>query len=131
MPVLGVLIGEGAASFVGPPAKYFGVAILAGAGVYSLLQSGQGGDKDRESSAYGMRLLVLAVALSLDNLTVGFGLGMLHVSLGISALVFGAISLLMTLCGLEIGRWLGRAVKFSAEMLTGIVLIATAGLMLL
>lgn len=131
MPVAGVLMGEGAARFIGTPARYVGVVVLVAAGVYSLIQVGQAGEDNQQKGVSGMRLLAMSVALSLDNLTVGFGLGMLHAPVGMAALVFGVVSLVMTLVGLEVGRFIGRAVNISAELITGIVLLATAGLMLL
>ena len=78
-----------------------------------------------------IQTLMLGIALSLDNLTVGFGLGMFHVPIGVAAIVFGIVSLCMTLLGLEIGRFLGNRFKINADKLSGVVLIATAGLMLL
>lgn len=130
MPVIGVALGQGAARLIGAPARYAGIVILVGAGVYSLLQMRTGGQSKAKHDSTGVRLIVLSVAMSLDNLTVGFGLGMFHVSIAKAAIVFGAVSLVMTLAGLELGRWIGRAVRVSTDLLTGLVLIATAGLML-
>ncbi|WDL95988.1 manganese efflux pump MntP [Alicyclobacillus sp. ALC3] len=130
MPVLGVALGEGAARLIGAPARYAGIVVLVGAGVYSLLQMRTDSHSETKHDLSGFRLVVLSVAMSLDNLTVGFGLGMFHVSLVESAFVFGAVSLVMTFVGLELGRWIGRAVRLSTDLLTGLVLIATAGLML-
>ncbi len=131
MPVIGVALGEGAARLIGAPARYAGIVVLVGAGVYSLLQMRADSHSETKHDLSGLRLIVLSVAMSLDNLTVGFGLGMFHVSIAESAVVFGAVSLIMTLAGLELGRWIGRAVRLSTDLLTGLVLIATAGLMLI
>lgn len=130
MPVIGVILGEGAAALIGNDARYVGVGVLAAIGLYSFLQRNQS-DEAKPTSTSGVKLLLMGVALSLDNLTVGFGLGMLHASIGLSAVVFGVVSLGMTWVGLELGRYIGRRVNLPAERLTGIVLLATAGLMLL
>ena len=54
------------------------------------------------------RLLLSAFALSLDNLVVGFALGAYQVSLLTGAAIFGAVSVVMTLAGLELGARIGR-----------------------
>lgn len=134
MPLLGVVIGEDVAGLVGGHAKYIGVVILAALGIYSLFKAdskSDGGDEEANRKKGLVSTILLAVALSLDNLTVGFGLGFLKIPLALSALVFGFISLIMTLIGLEIGRYLGNRFTFSTDRISGIVLIATAGIMML
>lgn len=91
----------------------------------------QGPLRNRQTRRNRMNTVILAVALSLDNLTVGFGLGMFHVPLALAALVFGIVSLVMTMLGLEIGRYLGAKVTLSADKLSGVVLLLTAGVMIL
>lgn len=153
MPVVGVVLGAGAAGLLGRHAKALGVLVLAAAGVYALLprkdtkspkqtpteqpSASQPPPASQPSDAYrstahplaGTKLFILAIALSLDNLTVGFGLGMLHATVGTSAVVFGVVSLVMTWTGLELGRLIGRTVKLPIDRLTGLVLLITAGLM--
>ena len=132
MPLIGVIIGHGAAAVIGRNARYVGVFVLAGAGLYSLLKrEPQTQEGTRGQPQFGVSVILLGIALSLDNLTVGFGLGLLQVSVGWAAIVFGAMSLGMTIAGLEIGRWLGRRVSLSADKLCGVVLLATAGILLL
>lgn len=132
MPLLGILVGDEVARLIGNHARYIGVALLAIVGIYFFFK----GNDDAESEEVaqmalpGFKSIVLAMALSLDNLTVGFGLGMLKVPLGVAALAFGCISLVMTYVGLEVGRFLGAKISMSSDKLSGIVLVAVAGLML-
>jgi hypothetical protein len=69
------------------------------------------------------RLLVTGVALSIDNLAVGFALGTYHVSLVLAVVVIGAVSVILSLIGLELGDRLGARAGDSGELLGGIVLI--------
>ncbi|KPV44915.1 manganese efflux pump MntP family protein [Alicyclobacillus ferrooxydans] len=133
MPILGIFLGDEVARLIGNHARYVGVGLLAAVGVYFFLKASdeQKADEQREPSLPGVKSIILAIALSLDNLTVGFGLGMLDVPLTLAAIAFGCISLVMTYVGLEIGRFLGKKVAVSADKLSGIVLVAVAGLMLL
>jgi manganese efflux pump family protein len=129
MPVIGLLIGEELAGFLGDKARFIGVAVLAVLGIYLLLKSSE--EQTEAPKALGMQSLLLGLALSLDNLTVGFGLGMLNVPIGLAAITFGIISLIMTLVGLEIGRFLGSRLSISADKLSGGVLLLIALVMLM
>ena len=63
------------------------------------------------------------MALSIDNLAVGFALGTYHVSFAIAAIAIGAVSVVMSLSGLELGHRLGTRTGRRGELLGGLVLI--------
>jgi len=67
--------------------------------------------------------LVTGIALSIDNLAVGFALGTYHVSLPVAAAVIGAVSVVMSLAGLELGARVGMRAGQRGELLGGLVLI--------
>ncbi len=69
------------------------------------------------------RLLVTGIALSIDNLAVGFALGTYHVSLPVTAAVIGTVSIAMSLAGLELGARIGMRAGQRGELLGGLVLI--------
>ncbi len=69
------------------------------------------------------KLLVSGLALSIDNLAVGFALGTYHVALLTAAALIGAVSVTMALAGLELGRLLGSRIGERGEALGGIVLV--------
>ncbi len=69
------------------------------------------------------RLLITGVALSIDNLAVGFAMGTYPVSLILAAIIIGVVSVGMSLLGLELGRVLGYTLGQRGELLGGIVLI--------
>lgn len=70
------------------------------------------------------RLIVTGAALSIDNLAVGFALSAYHVSLAVAVLVIGAVSVALSLAGLELGGRLGTRTGDRSELLGGLVLIA-------
>ena len=49
------------------------------------------------------QLLVTGIALSIDNLAIGFALGAYHVNLAAAAVIIGAVSVTLSLIGLELG----------------------------
>jgi hypothetical protein len=69
------------------------------------------------------KLLVSGLALSIDNLAVGFALGTYHVALLTAAVLIGAVSVTLALAGLELGRLLGTKIGQRGEALGGIVLV--------
>lgn len=137
MPIIGILLGHAIAGSVGDMAKWIGITVLVLMGLYSLFKR----DKPNSSShlapthqpkvshKLNAQSVLMAVALSLDNLTVGFGLGMFHAPLALSAVIFGIVSLGMTIFGLEIGRALGAKIQLDADKLAGGILLIVAGVM--
>ncbi|HET9899170.1 MAG TPA: manganese efflux pump [Streptosporangiaceae bacterium] len=70
-----------------------------------------------------IKIGISGFALSLDNLIAGFALGGYQVNLVTGALVFGLVSIGMSLAGLEFGSRLTGWAGDSGELLGGIVLI--------
>ena len=69
------------------------------------------------------RLLASGLVLSMDNLVVGFALGTYGVGIVEGALVIGAVSVAMSLAGLELGGLLGRWAGRRTEQVSGVILI--------
>jgi putative Mn2+ efflux pump MntP len=128
MPILGLALGRGLASTLGSGAHWIGGVLLIATGLYGLVQTLRGGDgEDDTVGAAGQRLgrlLVTGLALSVDNLAVGFALGAYRVSVPVAALVIGAVSVAMSLVGLELGARLCAVAGRRGEVLGAVVLIA-------
>ena len=142
MPIIGLLAGRGAAGALGHATRWLGAALLIATGIYSLVQalrsardaastgtpseppsSGpQSAPPPGEPQRLGP-LLVTGLALSLDNLAVGFALGAVHVSLPVAVIVIGAVSVTLSLLGLELGHRLSTQIGGRGEILGGLVLI--------
>ncbi len=76
MPLLGLLLGHGLAHALGHAARCIGAALLIGTGLYAPTQAfGHDRDDDADTASQGLgKLLISALALSIDNLAVGFAL---------------------------------------------------------
>ena len=70
------------------------------------------------------RLLLSGLALSLDNLVVGFALGTYGTSIITSAIVIGVVSVALSLIGLELGARIGKLAGERGEQLAGVMLIS-------
>lgn len=128
MPIVGLLLGRGLAGALGGATRWIGAGLLIATGLWAVVQSlrGRGQDGDDQQAVTGQstgRLLVTGAALSVDNLAVGFALGSYHVSLAAAAVIIGAVSVGLSLIGLELGSRLGAKTGENGELLGGAVLI--------
>jgi manganese efflux pump family protein len=129
MPLLGLLLGRGLAHTLGHAAHWIGAGLLIATGGYAVVQAVRSRAQERPSpaAAAGRRtgqLVVTGIALSIDNLAVGFALGTYHVGLAVAAITIGVVSVTMSLLGLELGGRLGTRTGERGELLGGLVLIA-------
>lgn len=125
MPLLGLLLGHGAAHTLGRATQYTGGALLALAGFWALMQARQSERPVTDSPGAGTgRLIIVGFALSIDNLVVGFGLGVTRVPLLAAVLSFAVVSVGLSLAGLELGQRVGARSQGNAERLAGALLFA-------
>lgn len=138
MPIIGLLLGEDLASSVGRGTTWVGATLLVGVGCYGIVSFvkktglrdvARNWRRPRAPSAppggrrEWIKLAVSGFALSLDNLVAGFALGSYQVNLVTGALVFGVVSIVMSLAGLEFGARIGGWLGGAGELLGGVVLV--------
>jgi putative Mn2+ efflux pump MntP len=133
MPIVGLVLGAGVASGIGHAARWIGAVVLIVIGVVTVLQAlrqpaehGRGAsaapDSSHRTDSLG-RLIISAFALSLDNLAAGFALGTMHLGVAEGAIVIGAVSVVMSLVGLELGGRIGAAAGRRSEQIGGAILV--------
>ena len=79
VPLAGLWLGQQASSAIADSLGWLGPALIAGLGLFTLYEALKGGaDEDALAEKIATRrgLLFLAAGLSIDNLVVGFGLGL-------------------------------------------------------
>ena len=120
MPVLGLVLGHGLADSLGQAARWLGGAVLTA-------ESGAAESGERARPQPIGRLLIGGLALSGDNLAAGFALGAYHTGIVLAAVVFGVVSVAMSLVGLELGArirtWGGAATGERSELIACALLI--------
>jgi putative Mn2+ efflux pump MntP len=136
MPIVGLLVGHGSAHGLGQATRYVGGGLLAAAGSWSLAHAFRAPRADvpdthdtlPKSAQHVGALLVAGFGLSIDNLLIGFGLGVTRTPLLASLLVFALVSVSLTLVGLELGQALGARMQGRADWIAGAVLIVVGAL---
>jgi putative Mn2+ efflux pump MntP len=123
MPLFGLVLGRQLAGSFGSSSAYIGGALLIATGGYTVLEAIRKRSDHPAVGAHFGRLVATGAALSIDNLIVGFALGTQKVSLALSVVVIAAVSVGMSLIGLEIGQQLGGLVGKWSEEIGGVVLM--------
>lgn len=124
MPVIGLALGSVLARQLGGWSRYVGAGLLILTGAYTIWQGRRTESEAKVGAGMSTRTLVVtAVALSLDNLVVGFALGVYRINIVLAGIVIGAVSVGLSLLGLELGNRLGERIEGYAEEIGGGVLI--------
>src|ERR1700694_5394372 len=134
MPIVGIVLGAFAGNVAGNAADYVAIAILIGLGVFMLWPRREDRDEQERvgllARTRGLAAIGLGISISLDELAIGFTLGLLRFSIPLVIALIGIQTLVVTQAGLRLGSRIGEAVRERAEQLAGVVL-AALGLVLL
>ncbi|HEX4220542.1 MAG TPA: manganese efflux pump [Acidimicrobiales bacterium] len=124
VPIVGLVLGHGLARHLGQAAQWLGGGLLIATGLSGMAMDLRARGHDTKKPVVGKgRLVLLGLALSIDNLVVGFALGAYRVSVVVAALVIGLVSVTLSLVGLELGVRLGSRVGDRAELVGSLVLV--------
>lgn len=128
VPLIGLLIGSQLAGAGADAGRAIGALLLAGLGAWTLWSSLESAEGERlaQRATTWSGLIGLAAGLSLDNLVVGFALGLGEASPLLVASVIAAFSAGFTLAGLEIGAQGRRRWERRTEIVAGLALIMVA-----
>lgn len=126
MPLAGLVIGARLASLFGSMGHPIGGLFLVAVGAYTLWQASRAPTRPEAlwANLSLKQLFVAGFVLGIDNLVAGFGLGASSVPVVLAAVIIGAISVFLSLVGLELGHRLGRFAERWSEALSGLVFVA-------
>lgn len=126
MPILGWLAGVSVRQQIEAFDHWLAFGLLTLVGGKMLWEAWQGDDgKEREDDpTRGLSLIMLSIATSIDALAVGLSLAVLGVTIWTPALVIGITAGVLTICGMLLGRRVGRRWGSRVEILGGLILIA-------
>jgi putative Mn2+ efflux pump MntP len=131
MPVVGLLLGRALGTLVGNTADYVAIGVLGLLGAWMLVHE----DEDESekvgqvASGQGLALLALGVSISLDELAIGFTIGLLHLALWLAIILIGTQAFVFAQVGLRLGAHLNETLRERAEQLAGLALVGLAVLL--
>lgn len=125
MPLVGLAIGLPLGRTVGSAADYLAVVVLIGFGLYTLLSDEHEDERvNALAGATGGSAVLLGLSVSLDELAIGFTLGILRLPVGLVVALIGAQALVFSQLGMRLGARLSSRVRDGAERLAGVFLLA-------
>ena len=133
MPVAGFLVGAGLGGVVGQWADYLAAVVLAATGAWMLRSAGdEDGDEGRRlrllESARGWSIIVLGLGISLDELAIGFGIGLLRLPLIVLVILIAMQAFIAAQLGIRLGSRLAEKARGAAGQLAGAILMLAAAI---
>lgn len=129
-PLAGLLLADYLRrELAGPVAAVVGPVAIGCYGLYIIVQTVRARGHDDQD--YLWTLLGLQIPLSLDNLVAGVGLGLAGLPPVVPAALFGLITFLMSMIGLQLGQTVASLIRIRIrwEFVTGGALILEAVLL--
>jgi putative Mn2+ efflux pump MntP len=132
MPLIGLLAGAALGRIIGGIADYLAIAALVGVGVYMLRLDDESEERRAAlfAGARGVALLGLGLSVSLDELAIGFTIGLLRIPLVPAVVAIALQAFVVAQLGFALGSRVGERFRENAERLAGIVLIVLAVVLL-
>jgi putative Mn2+ efflux pump MntP len=126
MPVLGWLAGTSIRPLIESFDHWLAFGLLTAVGGKMLWESRheEGDEEQVKDPTRGLSLVMLSIATSIDALAVGLSLAILGITIWTPALGIGLVAGILTVCGMLLGRRLGRAWGTGVEIFGWLVLIA-------
>ncbi len=123
MPVVGVVIGQTAGRVIGDWASLIGGLALLGVAVWLMFFEDEDDEEEKlERELVGWTLILTALSISLDELAVGFSIGMIGVPVALTIILIAVQAFIFTLVGLTFGAKLKRYLGEWAEKFAGLIL---------
>jgi manganese efflux pump family protein len=125
VPVIGLVVGSVLSDVVGKLADFLAIAVLIGLGAFMLLSREAEGEASGQLLARtsGLAILGLGLSISLDELAIGFVLGLVKAPLLLAILLIAAQAFVVSQLGFRIGSRVNDAFRETAERLAGAALL--------
>ena len=125
MPLIGLVVGSALARGIGHVADYLAAAAVIGIGVWMLLADNEDEEDKagRIMASRGLALVGLGISISLDELAIGFGIGLERLPAGAVIAAIALQAFVAAQLGLAIGAKIAERWRERAERVAGIALI--------
>lgn len=129
VPLLGLWVGRATAVWIEQEVAWVGILLLLVLGLWVFATSFRQAPPEQTYAPYlttWTGLMALAAGLSVDNLIIGFSLGLGEAAALLIATTICGFSVTFTWVGLAVGNYVGSAYRHRLSMLAGLILMALA-----
>ena len=123
MPIIGYFLGSSLAHVVERVDHWIAFGLLALIGLNMIRETLSGDDEGHDSDFGFRKMFVMAIATSIDALTIGISMAFLNVDIWVAAAIIGVITFALSAAGVSLGNRFGAKVGSKAGILGGAVLI--------
>jgi putative Mn2+ efflux pump MntP len=125
MPLTGLALGTALARGIGQAAGYLAGAAVIAIGAWMLLAGGKDEDEkaSRLTSSHGLTLIALGISISLDELAIGFTVGLAHLPITAVLVAIALQAFIAAHLGLAIGARISERWRERTEQAAGTTLI--------
>jgi putative Mn2+ efflux pump MntP len=130
MPLIGLSLGSALAHGIGHVANYLAAAAVIAIGAWMLIAGG-GEDEEEKASriltSHGLALVALGISISLDELAIGFSIGLAHLSVTAVVVAIALQAFIAAQLGLAFGAKMSERLRERAEQIAGVALVLLGG----
>jgi putative Mn2+ efflux pump MntP len=132
MPLIGLALGAPLGHAIGAAADYLAIGVLLALGLYTLLPpvDDEAETLGRLGQVRGVGAIVLGVSISLDELAIGFTLGLLRLPTLLVVVLIALQAFIAAQLGLRLGARLSESMREGAERLAGLALTVLGAVLL-
>jgi putative Mn2+ efflux pump MntP len=125
-PLIGLALGRPLGTAIGDAADYLAIATLVAFGLFTLVR-GEAREEERVGQlamTHGLAVVGLGLGIALDELAIGFTIGLLGLPLVPVLILIAAQAVVFSQAGLLLGSRISERVREDAERLASLALLA-------
>ena len=126
MPLVGFFGGRLVGNVAGNVADYLAILVLIALGVFMVWPKRDENEARLSllGRTRGLAAIGLGISISMDELAIGFTIGLLRFSIFLVVILIGVQTFVVTQVGIRLGERVGERVREGAERLAGVALAA-------
>ena len=124
MPLVGYMLGAQFKNQIEAYDHWIAFILLSIIGINMIKEAISKDEAEADASLSPRKMVVLAIATSIDALAIGVTFAVLNVNIWLAIALIGICTFLLSAIGVKIGNVFGEKYKSKAELAGGIILIA-------
>lgn len=123
MPIIGYFLGIQFADSIMSLDHWVAFVLLGFIGAKMIRESRQKDEKEIKEDLGFRKMIIMAIATSIDALAIGITLAFLNENIYLSSTIIGIVTLVVCMVGVKLGNVFGVKYKSRAEFVGGVILV--------